>query len=289
MGKFATLTAVAGAELLIIFGFLGLGAFGYAQRPDPASNVVPLAAVVLGSIAACVSFCGLVGAIYRSKFMVRFFEIKTETLDDQHLKLDYFSHAVGRDPCDMHVRQFYHVGIWLGKLLSLVSSNFIIFIEKRGVPFYNELAFRMQYNLHKNNLTDTLLPMSDGNGSNSSDPAISASYYDSNLYEPRSNFYDYTLDIVNYTYYYNDVAYTANYTTVIESKKPLDERNNGGPAYDQPIPIMGLHPFRFFSMIICIVSLILFLLYIESVLVAGRLLSNRKYKQMGNGDTVVEW
>ena len=73
MGKFATLTAVAGAELLIIFGFLGLGAFGYAQRPDPASNVVPLAAVVLGSIAACVSFCGLVGAIYRSKFMVTLF------------------------------------------------------------------------------------------------------------------------------------------------------------------------------------------------------------------------
>ena len=70
MGKFGVLTVVAGVQLLIIFGFLGLGAFGYAQRPDPASNVVPLAAVVLGSIAAGVSLCGLVGAIYRSKFMV---------------------------------------------------------------------------------------------------------------------------------------------------------------------------------------------------------------------------
>ena len=70
MKQFAVLTLVSAIQLLIIFGLLGISAFGYSFNPC-ASNVVPLTAVVFGSITAITSLCGLVGSIYRSKFMVR--------------------------------------------------------------------------------------------------------------------------------------------------------------------------------------------------------------------------
>ena len=146
----------------------------------------------------------------------------------------------------------------------------------------------MQSDLYANNITDKLLPMPSTHlTSNSSDPAIAASYYDSAIYEPRSNFYDYNVDIVNYTYYYNDVAYTSNYSVIVETKKALDEVEES--KYVKPVPILGMHPFKFFSMIVCFASLIMFFLYIETVLTAGKLLKNRKYRELGNGTTVVEW
>ena len=144
----------------------------------------------------------------------------------------------------------------------------------------------MQADLYKNNVTERLLPLPSQSQHNTSDPSVSASYYDSPLYEPRSNFYEYNIETVNYTYYYNDVAYTSNYTTVVETRKPIDKT---GPQYDKTNPILGMHPFKFYSMIVCLVSIVLFLLYGESTVTAARLLMNRKYKELDNGDITIEW
>ena len=88
---------------------------------------------------------------------------------------------------------------------------------------------------------------------------IEASYYDSVDYEPPENFYDFSELIENYTYYYNDELYVTNYTVLTKALKEEEE----------PIPeaenILNLHPFKFYSMIVCICSILILISYTVSL------------------------
>ena len=66
----------------------------------------------------------------------------------------------------------------------------------------------MNENLYNHNVTDELIPIP----TPEVDPMIVASYYESPSYQPIEDFYDFKNEVFNYTYYYNDQLYEANYT-----------------------------------------------------------------------------
>ena len=73
---------------------------------------------------------------------------------------------------------------------------------------------------------------------------MEASFYDSVDYEPPENFYDFSELTLNYTYYYDDKLYVANYTVVTKTMKEEEE------PIPQAEPILNLHPFKFYAMIV---------------------------------------
>ena len=100
---------------------------------------------------------------------------------------------------------------------------------------------------------------------------ISASYYYSPSYQPPEEFYDFSQETMNYTYYYDDKLYVANYTVVTKTLKEEEE------PIPMPEEILNLHPFQFFAMLVCIISLLILFSYIVSVHAAFSILKKREF------------